>query len=298
MTSARTYGLLGVDVDGTLVWDGSLAAADVAALRAAARAGVAVCVCTGRAWNEVRSLWQALDLPAPHAPVVCVGGALVVEPATGRSLYSRSFDLACADELARAFGEWDLPVMALVDAWREGFDYYMLGDPDARPMYRRFFASRPSRIRRADRLDAPDMRRPLRISVLTDGDRADQMVRTLRRRLAGRIEVQAIHLRSVDVHIVEAFAAGANKFTALRYVGQGLRIGPARMAAIGDDHNDLPMLQRVGFSAAPADAPADLRQAASVTVAARGQRPVAQFVDLVLNAPPGVDSDTENTEDV
>jgi len=297
MTSAPTYGLLGVDVDGTLVWDGSLAAADADALRAAARAGLAVCVCTGRAWNEVKDLWQALDLPAPHAPVVCVGGALVVEAATGRSLYSRTLDLACADELARALAEYDLPVMALVDAWREGFDYYMIGDPGNRPMYRRFFASRPSRIRPAERLDGPDRARPLRISVLTDAAQADEMVASLRQRLAGRIEVQAIHLRTTGVHIVEAFAAGANKFTALRYVGQGLRVGPARMAAIGDDHNDLPMLQRVGFSAAPADAPPELRQAATVTVAARGQKPVAQFVDLVLNARPAPDADTESTPD-
>ncbi len=172
--------------------------------------------------------------------------------------------------------------MALVDAWREGFDYYMIGPHQDHALYRRFFAARQCRLRPVQSLDDPGVARVLRISVLEEQQRALEVVGALRRELAGRVEVQAIGLRSLRLHIVEAFAAGANKFTALVYVGQAHRIGPRAMAAIGDDYNDLPMLKGAGFTATTADAPQELRQAATVVLDDRGPGAVAGFVQRLL----------------
>lgn len=276
------YRLLAVDVDGTLVHGGPPAESDAAALRRAAEAGMIVCLCTGRSWPEVRDVWARLALPPPRAPVVCVGGALVVEPDSGRTLYSRAFDRDTAADLADALRGMGYPVMALVDGWREPFDYYLLGDWRGEPLYERFFARRPSRIREADRLPRTGGVRPLRISVLDGADGAAETVAAIRRRFPGRVEAQAIHLPRTGVHIAEAFAGGAHKLSALVYVGQGCRVAPAAMAAIGDDLNDLAMLEGAGVSAAPADAPEPLRRAADRVVAPRGCGPVAEFVDALL----------------
>ncbi|KKL61246.1 hypothetical protein LCGC14_2197220 [marine sediment metagenome] len=70
-------------------------------------------------------------------------------------------------------------------------------------------------------------------------------------------------------------------------VREDLWVDGSVMAAIGDDHNDLPMLRGVGISAAPADASEALRAAADLTVAPRGQRPVAQFVAALLGTGDG-----------
>ena len=281
-TPGKKCRLLAVDVDGTLVSETGPDDAGAAALRRAAEAGLVVCLCTGRTWNEVRPVWEQLRLPPPWAPLVCVGGALVVEPQTGRSLYSRPFDRLTASELAEAMRRMGYAVMALVDGWREQFDYYILGDLAGNSAYERFFARRPSRLERVDRLDPDGGAATLRISVLDEAAGAAKALAALRRRFAGRIEVQAIHLRQTGVHIVEAFAAGTHKLSALKYLGQGLGTAPAAMAAIGDDHNDLAMLKGVGLSAAPADAPEQLRQAADMIVAPREGSPVAEFVAAVL----------------
>lgn len=275
--------LLSVDVDGTLLDEGRIDGADAAALRTAAEAGIIVCLCTGRSWLEVRPIWRGLGMAEPFAPVICVGGALVAEPQTGRTLYSRPFDAPTAADLAQAVQQMHYPVMALVDAWREGFDYFVLGAFEHVPLYRRFFDRRDLRIRRVDRLDEATLPRVLRISLLAEADRAPALADELGRRYGGRIEVQAIHLRHHDLHIVEAFMAGTNKFTAMVYVGQGYRIAPNEMAAIGDDHNDLPMLAGAGFSATTADAPQALQEAADMVLAPRGQGPVAQFVRALLD---------------
>jgi len=276
-------GMLAVDVDGTLLHDGRIDPADREALCHAAGEGVTVCLCTGRSWREVRPIWRSLELPGPHAPVICVGGALVAEPDTGRTLYSRPFERPDAAELAEYMHRAGYPVMALVDAWREGFDYFLIGRCDGNAVYRRFFDGRELDIYRLDRLDAAGGPRTLRVSVLDEQAPADRLLGRLRQDFAGRIQCQRIHLHHVGIHVVETFRAGATKLTALTYVGQGYGIAPAAMAAIGDDHNDIPMLAGVGISAAPADAPEEVRRAARLTVAARGQGGVAEFVGMLLS---------------
>ncbi len=279
MTDCR---MLGVDVDGTLMDYGRIDPADVSALHDAAAAGVLVCLCTGRTWLNVQPIWRQLDLPKPLAPVICVGGASVAEPQTGRTLYSRPFDRPTAAELAQAIGEMGYTVMALVDAGREGYDYLIVGSADVNGLYKKFFPGRELRIRRVDRLDEPDLPATLRISLLAEAKDAEEVARELGQRFAGRIEVQAIHLRHNDLHIVEAFRDGTNKFAAMLYVAQGCGIPPLAMAGIGDDHNDLAMLNGVGVSATTADAPSALREAADMILAPRGQTPVAQFVQRLL----------------
>jgi len=54
---------------------------------------------------------------------------------------------------------------------------------------------------------------------------------------------------------------------------------------MGDDLLDLPVLERVGLSAAPSDAAAEVRQAVHWISAARGGRgAVREFIELVLKA--------------
>jgi len=57
------------------------------------------------------------------------------------------------------------------------------------------------------------------------------------------------------------------------------------VAYIGDDVNDLPVLTEVGLSAAPADAPLEVRlQAFMVTEARGGQGCLREFIEAILRA--------------
>lgn len=276
------YRLLAVDIDGTLLNKGMLDQADVAALHAAVRKGIIVCLCTGRSWPEARGIWEQLQLPEPHAPVICAGGALVAEPDTGRTLYSRSFTRPEAQELAEQMLHLGYPVMALVDAWREGFDYFLMGNYEQRPLYQRFLAAVKRRIRIVDRLDRDDYPRPLRLSLLEEPGKGRPIVEALKKHFDTRIVVQDIYLSHREVDIVEAFSAGTDKFTALVYLGQGFHIAPSQFAAIGDDNNDLVMLRNSALSGTPADAPEQLKQSADIILPPRGKSPVASFVEHIL----------------
>lgn len=62
-------------------------------------------------------------------------------------------------------------------------------------------------------------------------------------------------------------------------------LAPHEVAYIGDDYPDLPVLQRVGLSATPADAPMALREAAFMIMANSGGRgALREFIESILRA--------------
>jgi hypothetical protein len=260
------YALLALDVDGVVVAADNRVPPDTAgALADAARAGLRVCLATGRSFAETIDVWEQLHLPAPYEPLVLVGGALVSEADTGRTLRQSAIprDLAC--RFADALAEANLPAMALVDAWRHGVDYYVAGGGGAAEAA--WFSKMSARVRRHDRLwDARGMPEPLRVSTVVDEEQAEALAAALAERFRGRLGVHAIRAPNYDVTIVEAFRAGVDKAAGVRYVAQAYGIGPGAVAAVGDDVNDLELLRLAGLSAAMPHAPEAVRAAADVVV--------------------------------
>jgi len=62
-------------------------------------------------------------------------------------------------------------------------------------------------------------------------------------------------------------------------------LSPEEVAYIGDDYPDLPILQRVGLSATPADAPMALKEAAFMIMENTGGRgALREFIESILRA--------------
>jgi 3-deoxy-D-manno-octulosonate 8-phosphate phosphatase (KDO 8-P phosphatase) len=77
----------------------------------------------------------------------------------------------------------------------------------------------------------------------------------------------------------------ADKAAGLREILEELQLEPDQVAYIGDDVNDLPVMERVGLSAAPSDAPLEVRgQAFMVTDAAGGRGCLREFLEAILRA--------------
>ena len=77
----------------------------------------------------------------------------------------------------------------------------------------------------------------------------------------------------------------ADKGQALAAILADLELRPEEVAYIGDDLDDLPVLTQVGLSAAPADAPLEVRlQAFMVTDAPGGRGCLREFVEAILRA--------------
>jgi len=77
----------------------------------------------------------------------------------------------------------------------------------------------------------------------------------------------------------------ADKGEALRALLESEGLTPQEVAYMGDDLNDLPVMTEVGLSAAPADAPFEVRAQAFMVTDARGGRGcLREFLEAVLKA--------------
>jgi len=258
------YKLLAIDVDGTLVGPDDVVADQTAqALREAGAAGLRVCLATGRSYIETMPIWRRLGLARPYEPLVLIGGALVAEPEAGRTLYHRTIDRELACGFADALGEAGFSAMAIVDGWRHGVDYFLAESGDVHSAQRDWFSKMKVRVRRCGNLrEAADMPDPLRVSAVVPDDRAEAVAAALSARFDGKLTVRAIVAPNYRVTIVEAFAAGVDKFQAVRYVAQAYRIGPRQIVAVGDDVNDLAMIRGAGLGVAMAHAEQSVREQA------------------------------------
>jgi Cof subfamily protein (haloacid dehalogenase superfamily) len=251
------YAFLAMDVDGTLVGRDGIVPGDVVAAIAAARsAGLRVCLATGRSYVETIPIWNQLRLTAPFEPLVLIGGALVSEPDTGRTLCHRPIphDLAC--RLDEALADSGYCAMAITDRWRTGVDYFLTEGANRDAAEQRWFSQMSVQIRHVRRLaEADNLPAILRISTVVDSASGRELAATLADRFRGQLHVHCIFAPNYGVTIVEAFATGADKFTAVQYVAQGLAVPASRIAAVGDDINDLSLIRGVGLGVAMPSAP-------------------------------------------
>ena len=264
IVAGMKYRLLGIDVDGTLLdADHRINRETIDAVTRARAKGMLVCLATGRSYGETIDIWRRLELAGPFEPMVVVGGAMVSEPDTGRTLFQKSIPMGLACEFADALATEGHSAMALVDRWRVGWDYLLCETGDVHTAVRDWFDKMDVRVRRVGRLgDATNAPRPLRINVVVDPLEAPVLEAAMKRKFDGRLDVHAIVAPNYGVTIVEGFTAGADKWNALKYVAQGYRIPFRQIAAIGDDVNDLSMIRRAGFGVAMAHGAQVLRDAA------------------------------------
>ena len=95
----------------------------------------------------------------------------------------------------------------------------------------------------------------------------------------------ALRRRMADLGVAHTAYGAADKMAAAARLVDALGIGWDRVAAIGDDWPDLPILRRAAFACAPPHAHVEVRAAAHhVTTAAAGQGAAREFCDLLLVA--------------
>ncbi|MEX2219669.1 MAG: HAD hydrolase family protein [Phycisphaerales bacterium] len=102
--------------------------------------------------------------------------------------------------------------------------------------------------------------------------------------ITGRVG-EVVKARARELKIAHVIQGTADKSASLDDLCRAAEVAPERVAYIGDDWPDLPVLRRVGFPVAVADAlPAVRAAAAMVTKAPGGHGAVREVVDHLLEA--------------
>lgn len=102
--------------------------------------------------------------------------------------------------------------------------------------------------------------------------------------LSGR-RSRVVDARAEELDFVDVRQGVEDKGTVLGEIAARQEIPLEAVCYMGDDVVDLPALRRAGFSAAPADADSEVREAVHlVTAAAGGRGAVREAVDFLLRA--------------
>jgi len=94
----------------------------------------------------------------------------------------------------------------------------------------------------------------------------------------------AVKARAKKLHITHCYVGEHNKLKRANYLCTQFNIELDNIAFIGDDINDLPLLEKVGFSCMPPNSPIlDLYKPDYITNKYGGEGAFREFADIILN---------------
>ncbi len=274
------YRLMGIDLDGTLLQpDRTVSRADLEAIQRAQEAGCVVVPATGRGWREAAG---------PLEPVegltlgVFNTGACVATVATGESIKLSCFEPHVVLELIEFLRPMPCAVLVYLDRHDSGYDYLVTGDGPVTENTQAWFDRAQLRVTENRHPTAEDLHHALRVGLVAEGDAAFTVEAEVVAQFGERIEVHAfagvpVGEGATQVYIAEVFARGVNKWRGLSWIAAKHGIDASLVAAIGDEINDLAMLEHAGLGIAMRSGVERAKAAADVEAGS-----VAEAIDHML----------------
>ncbi|MCG8592076.1 MAG: Cof-type HAD-IIB family hydrolase [Proteobacteria bacterium] len=266
--------LLALDVDGTLLDpEGRLQDAVVAAVREAA-ARVRVVLCTGRRYRTVRPVLEALAL---SGPVVVHNGVLVVDGATGETLHPHYLPSELHLEIRELLGQVGPPLV-----------YVDHDDPDvdiltemhaAHPFQRAYLEDMREETRFVSGPEAHADTRVILMSLMADGPTLRAQRERVQAQLGSRAQTNFLINKNYDGYILEVVAPGTGKWPALAQVAAAAGVDAHDIVAVGDDENDLGMIEAAGVGVAMGNAIEAVKRAADAQVASNADAGVIEAIE-------------------
>ncbi|WP_335932488.1 HAD family hydrolase [Streptomyces sp. PTD5-9] len=261
------YKLVATDLDGTLLRDDDTVSERTrAALTAAAAAGAAHIVVTGRGVPWTRHI---LDDLGYEGLAVCGQGAQVYHAGEGRLLTSLTLDRRLAG-LALSKVEAEVGPLALAVS-RDGLD----GEVVVGPGYRAQEGPLPAVVAEdpAELWAAPLNKVYLQHPVLDD----DALAEAARAAVGNLVDVVM-----AGPGIVEILPLGLSKATGLSLAARRLGVKAADTLAFGDMPNDIPMFAWARWGVAMANAHEDLKAVAQQVTASNEDDGIAVVLERLL----------------
>jgi len=282
---------IAIDLDGTLLSpEGRVAERDRAAVLRARDAGVAILVCTGRGLAESRFAMEAIE---QREPVVVAGGSIVADPVSGETLKRAEMDDAIVRRAVDLFHNHQSPALVCKDPHGLDYDYLVLEGADRHPLDPTsawWFGEHKLRVRTGEHVHHDEHpEHTVRVGMCAVSERSGKAADIVRRDFGDAVVMHdfgAVHPLDHDaepVHILELFSPDATKWGGIAWVCAQRGLDPARTAAIGDEVNDLTMIEAAGVSIAMGNAKTVIKQAADHHTASNTEGGVAHAIERLLS---------------
>lgn len=266
------YRLLALDVDGTVAGKDRRVTSVVRAAVAAAQArGVHITLATGREFRSALRFARDLGL---SAPLICSQGAVIKHCVTLDVLHHVPLSGTLAAEAITMLHDTGVCVIANIDD-----KLYIVEDgPGFASFTRRWGTPDPAHVVVAPNLAVITRQTPP-TKVIFFGDPP-----IVDRELARMIDHfgEALAFVRSDVTVGEMIAPGLSKGIALATVADTLGVERDQVIAIGDEENDVPMLQWAGLGLAMGNAPDSVKRMAHAVIPSVDEDGVAWAIDRYI----------------
>jgi Cof subfamily protein (haloacid dehalogenase superfamily) len=279
--------LLALDVDGTILdSSGHIPEANRQAIAAAIEAGVEVALATGRRYDFARPIFD--KLPAPLTLILSNGA--IVKNRAGETLRRSLLPRAVARDVIARVPEHRESAAVVFDRLLEGQVVFEAIDWE-HPRHHRFFAANRPFLSEVAPLEDCLTEDP--IQVMFSGGCVE--MRRLFEQLhddASSFSVSLTEYEHRDFSLVDVVRAGCSKGTALRAWSEFRGFARASVMAMGDNLNDLQMLEFAGTPVVMGNALAELKSRGWALTSTNDEAGVAAAIErYILNA--GADSKSD-----
>jgi len=265
----RSFDLIASDLDGTLLGpDHQLSARTIAAVRAAHDAGIRVVAATGRSTTSAVPRIRRADV---IDTVVCSNGSLIHDVTSGETTDRHAIDPAHVDRVFDTLTAIDERFAFCWETdhgngWDDSFDDIAFVHEDLgefRGLHRRPTAADVTTKIMVNHPDiVQDALGEHLVPLLTD----------------------PVTVSTSGVQFVEITGEGVDKASGLEVLCTRWSIDPARVAAFGDNHNDVAMLRWAGHGIAMGDAAPSAVDAADEVIGTNVDDAVAVWIERLLSA--------------
>ncbi len=241
--------LIACDLDGTLVGrDLSFSPRLLATIERARCRGVAITIATGRGFPSAQRFITRLEV---DIPVICYQGAQIKSP-QGETLYETPLPRECLPPVIDfcQHGDWELTVYYKDEIYHTVQKY--------EPTYYARWFGLPLHL--VNDLLAAVPGDPLKfIAIAPNAQSGDRLEKAMRALAGDRFQVMRSH-----AFFVEGLASGVSKGEALARLARWLDISREEVMAIGDDGNDVAMIEWAGLGVAMGNAAPSAKAVADV----------------------------------
>jgi Cof subfamily protein (haloacid dehalogenase superfamily) len=290
------YDIVAIDLDGTL-FDraGKVSEPNREAVCRARAAGVRVVICTGRGLIEARHAVEAIE---QRDPVVVAGGAIIACPGTGSTIHRFAIDPEAVEVATRFIHDHGHAAIILKDPVAAGYDYLVVtGERGHRvdPVIEWWFGRMKVKVRQVQSLaDDEHPEHTVRVGACGLSGDMSRLRALVRETFGDRLTMHNFPAVSNEqrnselppgesLHVLEVFDRGATKWSAVRVLADRWGVAPERVAAIGDEINDVSMIAGAGLGIAMGNAVPEVRRVAGRTTLANDQHGVAYALERILS---------------
>lgn len=260
--------LIALDLDGTLLTsDKTISDENKQAIKEAVAKGIHVVLCTGRPIMGIRGFLEELDLVSPHHYAVTFNGGLVQVTETEEILAEKTHTLSDVQRIYDEFSRVGLPINP-IDLQKVYEPTYPSDNPSHYPIIiknlqfeaRELDTFLPSHTFNKVVSCCPEEVLDARIEKLSE---------------AFKETVTLLKSRPI---LMEILPSGVDKSFGLKRLCNHLGIEPSEVMTMGDEENDLAMLQWAGYGVAMENATSEVKAVAKYRTGTNDEHGVAQAI--------------------